>query len=141
MLRIVMDTDVMVSAFVSPRGAARQLLLAVLDERLAMVASVPLFLEYEAVLTRPSMLVRIGSDEESVLQVLNDLVDLTVPVGLSFQWRPIAADPDDDMVLEAAINGKAGIVASFNIKDMHAGAEQFGIQVLRPADVLRRLLS
>jgi putative PIN family toxin of toxin-antitoxin system len=141
MLRIVLDTDVVVSAFVSPHGASRQLLLAVLDGRVAMIASASLFLEYEAVLTRPSMLVRIRIDEKSVLEVLDELVDLIVPVGLSFQWRLIAADPDDDLVLEAAINGKAEIVASFNIKDMRAGAEQFGIQVLRPADVLRRLLS
>jgi hypothetical protein len=44
------------------------------------------------------------------------------------------------MVLEAAINGGADVVASFNIKDMRAGAERFGIQVVRPADVLRRLM-
>ncbi len=133
-----MDTDVMVAAFVSSRGAARRLLLAVLDERVTMVASSALFLEYEAVLTRPSMLARIGTDEESVL---DELVDLIVPVGHSFQWRPVAADPDDDMVLEAAINGSADIVASFNIRDMRVGAGRFDIQVLRPADVFRRLLS
>jgi putative PIN family toxin of toxin-antitoxin system len=136
-----MDTDVMVAAFDSPTGASRQLLIAVLDERVAMVASSSLFLEYEAVLTRPSVLAMIGADRLGVLTMLERLAGLIVPVILHFQWRPIAADPDDDMVLEAAINGSADVVASFNIKDMRVGAERFGIQVLRPANVLRRLVS
>ena len=130
----------MVAAFDSPTGAARQLLLAVLDERITMVASSALFLEYEAVLTRPPILEMIGTDRRSVLTMLDKLTDIAVPVTSRFLCRPIAADPDDDMVLEAAINGGADVVASFNIKDMRAGAERFGIQVVRPADVLRRLM-
>ena len=50
----MLDTDVMVAALRSDRGASRQLLLAALNQRLELLLSVPLMLEYEAVLTRPA---------------------------------------------------------------------------------------
>jgi predicted nucleic acid-binding protein len=52
-MRLVLDTDVLVAAFRSERGASRELLIAALDERLVLLASTALWLEYEAVLTRP----------------------------------------------------------------------------------------
>ncbi len=52
-MRLVLDTDVVVAALRSDRGASRQLVLAALDGRIEMLVSVPLVLECEAVLTRP----------------------------------------------------------------------------------------
>jgi predicted nucleic acid-binding protein len=49
----VLDTDVMVAAMRSSEGASRQLLLGALDRRFELLLSVPLILEYEAVLTSP----------------------------------------------------------------------------------------
>ena len=62
-----------------------------------------------------------------------------MPVAFDYRWRPGAADPDDDLVLETAINGAANAVASFNLADMRAGAAPFGITVERPVDILRRI--
>lgn len=136
-----MDTDALVAAFDSPTGAARQLVLAVLDRKVSLVKSTGLMLEYEAVLTRPKVLDMIGIDASAVLAVLDELAGLCIPVTLDYRWRPVAADPDDDMVIETAINGGADLIATFNIADMRVGAERFGITVERPADVLRRLRS
>ncbi|MHB8478284.1 MAG: PIN domain-containing protein [Steroidobacteraceae bacterium] len=55
-MRLVLDTDVLVAAFRSERGASRELLIAALDERYVLLASTALWLEYEAVLVRPSHL-------------------------------------------------------------------------------------
>ncbi len=141
MLQIVLDTDVLVAAFDSPTGASRQLILAVLDGAVRLLLSTGLLLEYEAVLTRPTVLRMIGIDREAVLALLDELAGLCVPVVLDYRWRPVAADPDDDMVIETAINGGADVIATFNIGDMHGGAERFGIRVERPATVLRRIRS
>jgi hypothetical protein len=73
--------------------------------------------------------------------VLDEFAGLCVPVALDYRWRPVAADPDDDMVIETAINGGADMIATFNIGDMRAGAERFGIAVEGPATVLWRLRS
>jgi putative PIN family toxin of toxin-antitoxin system len=138
MRRIVLDTDILVAALDSPTGASRRLLPEILDGNVQMLMSTALLVEYEAVLTRPKVLDMIGIDAGSVLAVLDELAGLCVPVALDYRWRPVAADPDDDMVIETAINGAADTIATFNVRDMRAGAERFGITVERPAAVLRR---
>jgi len=140
-LRIVLDTDVLVAAFDSPTGASRQLILEVLDGNVGVLMSTSLLFEYEAVLTRPAVLRMIGLEEAAVLAVLDELSGLCVPVALDYRWRPAAADPNDDMVIETAINGGADVIATFNIADMRAGAARFGVAVERPAAILRRLRS
>jgi putative PIN family toxin of toxin-antitoxin system len=140
MNRVVVDTDVMVAAFDSPTGASRQLLIEILDGKAKLLLSTSLMLEYEAVLTRPRILKLSGIEAEEVLAVLDELAGLCQPVAFDFRWRPTAADADDDLVLETAINGNAEVIASFNVRHMAAGAARFGIAVERPAAVLRRIV-
>jgi putative PIN family toxin of toxin-antitoxin system len=139
MLRVVLDTDVMVAAFDSPHGASRQLLLAVLDDRASLLLSTSLMVEYEAVLTRHSILTMIGLEAREVLEVLDELAAHCLPVVFDYRLRPAAADPDDDLVLETAINGMADIIASFNVRDMRAAAARYAIAVEQPRAVLRRI--
>ena len=139
MHRVVVDTDVMVAAFDSPTGASRQLLVEMLGGKAKLLSSTSLMLEYEAVLTRPNVVKLIGIGAEEVLAVLDELAGLCVPVAFDFRWRPTAADADDDVVLETAINGNANVIASFNVRDMAAGTARFGIAVERPASVVRRI--
>lgn len=139
MLRLVIDTDVMVAAFESPSGASRQLLLDILDGRASLLLSVSLMLEYEAVLTRDAMLARSGLSIAEVLEALDDLAGRCVPVAFDYRWRPTAQDADDDLVVETAINGGAEVIATFNVADMSRGADRFGIAVERPGTVLKRI--
>jgi predicted nucleic acid-binding protein len=67
------------------------------------------------------------------------LAAVAEPVRLTFNWRPALRDPDDDMVLEAAANGRADAIVTFNLRDFADVAPRFGIAVLRPADALRKL--
>lgn len=139
MLRIVIDTDVMVAAFESATGASRRLVTYVLDGEAILLLSTSLMLEYEDVLTRPETLARSKLMVTEVLEVLDEFAHICAPVGFDFRWRPAAHDADDDVVLETAINGSATLIATFNLKDMAAGAQTFGIPVERPAQVLRRI--
>jgi putative PIN family toxin of toxin-antitoxin system len=139
MLRLVLDTDVMFAAFHSPAGASRRLFLEILDGKALLLLSATLMVEYEAVLTRPGNLKKFGIGVADVLSVLDEIAGLCVPVAFDYRWRPSAADPDDDLVLETAINGAANAIASFNLADMRAGAAPFGITVERPVDILRRI--
>ena len=139
MLRLVLDTDVVFAAFHSPAGASRRLLLEILDGKALLLLSATLMVEYEAVLTRPGNLKKFGIGVADVLSVLDEIAGLCVPVAFDYRWRPGAADPDDDLVLETAINGAANAIGSFNLADMRAGAAPFGIAVERPVDILRRI--
>src|SRR6266852_5198389 len=138
-MRIVFDTDVIVAALRSDQGASRQLLLAALDRRIIMLASVPLMLEYEAVLTRPEQLDKIGLSVVEINVVLDAVASIIEPIPLHFVWRPRLKDPADEMVLDTAVNGNADKLATFNLKHLRDAAMAFGIRANRPGDVLREL--
>ena len=110
----------------------------VANRRLRLLATPPLFLEYEEVLKRPEQRLEHGLTLEQVDDFLAELAALIERVETHFQWRPRARDPSDEMVLEAAINGHADALVTDNIADF-AAAERFEIAVVGPADVLRRV--
>ena len=135
----VLDTDVLVAAFRSNAGASRQVLHAALARRFEPLLSVPLVLEYEAVLSRPEHLAASGASPEDVTDVLDGLVAVGKRVKLAFRWRPALPDPNDDMVLETAINGRARAIITFNERDFNPIAADFGCLVMRPGEFLREL--
>ena len=137
----VLDTDVMVAALRSDRGASRQLLLAALNQRFELLLSVPLILEYEAVLTRPQHLAACGLSSAEVGRVLDDLAAVARPVRLAFRWRPRLSDPADDMVLETAINGSANAIVTFNQRDFAPGTKRLSCVVILPATALQQIRS
>jgi putative PIN family toxin of toxin-antitoxin system len=132
----VLDMDVLVAAFRSDRGASRQLLLGALDRRFELLLSVPLMLEYEAVLTRPEHLTACGVSAGEVELVLDDLASVARPVRLAFRWRPKLSDANDDMVLETAVNGNADAIVTFNQRDFEAARREFGCAVILPRQAL-----
>jgi putative PIN family toxin of toxin-antitoxin system len=138
-MRLVLDTSVLVAAIRSNRGRANRLLVAALRRRCVPLASVPLMLEYEAVLTRPEHLSASGLTSIEVGVVLDALAAVAEPVRLNFLWRPLLPDPDDDMVLETAVNGRADAIATFNRRDFSRSAPRFGIAVRTPGDCLQEL--
>jgi putative PIN family toxin of toxin-antitoxin system len=133
-LRLVLDTDVLVAALRSDTGASRQLLLAALERRFDLLVSVPVMVEYEAVLTRPEHLAASGLSAIEVNEVLDALATVLTPVRLVFVWRPRLRDPADEMVLETAVNGGADRIVTFNVRHLGAAAATFGIRVVRPCD-------
>jgi putative PIN family toxin of toxin-antitoxin system len=138
-LAYVLDTSVMVAALRSARGASRQLLLGALHRRFELLVSVPLLLEYEAVLTRPEQLAVFGISRFEVNRVLDDLASIARPVRLSYRWRPQLPDAKDDMVLETAVNGNASAVVTFNQRDFAPLSERFDCRVILPSVALRKL--
>jgi putative PIN family toxin of toxin-antitoxin system len=139
--RYVLDTDVIVAALRSSQGASRQLLLAALNKRFELLLSVPLILEYEAVLTRAEHLVACGLNSAEVGQVLDDLAAVAEPVKIVFRWRSNLPDPDDDMVLETAINGHADAIVTFNMRHFEPASRSFDCAVLLPRDALQQMRS
>ncbi len=138
-MRLILDTAVMVAAIRSDAGASRRLLVAGLERRLTLLASVPLMIEYQAVMTRPEHLKASGLSAADVDVLLDAVAVVVEPVRLAFHWRPVVRDPDDDMVLEAAVNGRADALVTFNIRDFRGVAQQFGVAVLSPGEAVKRL--
>jgi predicted nucleic acid-binding protein len=137
--RTVLDTDVLVAAVRSDRGASRVLLKAALERRYPMIVSVPLMLQYESVLNRSEHLEAARLSVEGVEILLDALAMVIEPVRISYLWRPVLPHADDDLVLETAVNGRAGIVVTFNRRHFEPAATPFGLEILAPADAVRRL--
>ena len=138
MLRVVLDTSVVVAALRSRRGASNEVLRLVARGRLTALATPALFLEYEEVLGRPEQRAAHGLHEQELVGVLAALASALEPVSVHIIWRPQLRDPSDEMVLETAINGRADAIVTFNVRDFGA-AGRFGLSVMRPGDILQKV--
>jgi predicted nucleic acid-binding protein len=139
-MTMVLDTDVMVAAVRSPKGAAAESIRGVLMGKSYAMVSVPLFLEYEAVLTRPEHLAAAGATQRDIGNLLDALAAVARPVEIRYLWRPQLPDADDDMVLECAVNGGARHLVTFNIRDFQIAADRFDLRVLTPGLMLKEMM-
>ena len=138
---MVLDTDVVVAAMRSPRGASAAILRAARQGRATLLASVPLALEYEAVASRAEHRLAAGLTAREVRSFLAAVVAMAEPVTTHFLWRPQLRDPADEMVLEAAANGGADALVTFNLRDFATVPAQLGVRVMLPREAIRRIKS
>ena len=80
-------------------------------------------------MTRPEHQKVSGLSVREVQMLLDAFAAVAEPVRLAFSWRPMLLDPDDDMVLETAVNGGADAIVTFNPRDFATASAQFGIAI------------
>lgn len=129
-MNLVIDTNVLVAALKSSRGASYQLLMALASKVYVPCVSVPLFVEYEAVLKREGLLPHVQSTD--VDDVLDYLLSQSNICQIFFLWRPFLKDPKDDLVLEVAVASQSQCIVTFNQRDFVGVEEAFGIKVVTP---------
>ncbi len=138
-IRYVLDTNVVVAAMRSPTGASAYLLMAARRGEITMLANVALALEYEATCKRAEHVVASGLNLAEVETFVTAVVAMAEPVESHFMWRPQLRDPQDELVLEAAANGRAAAIVTFNRRDYGTVPLQFGVEVLEPREAVRRI--
>jgi putative PIN family toxin of toxin-antitoxin system len=138
-MKLILDTSVMVAALRSPTGASAELLRLARHQRFEVLISVGMILEYEAVLKRAEHLAVAGLTTVDVDEVLDVFCIFAKPIINHFRWRPALTDPDDDLVLETAVNGMADVIVTFNVFDFRRATTLFGVDVGRPGEILRRI--
>ena len=137
--RLVLDTNVLVTALCNRDGASHLLIRWALAGNITLLASPPLWLEYEAVIKRPEIRLRHGISLEHLDIVLDTLAAHVEPVHLSYLWRPQLRDPNDEMVLETALNAAADALITFNIKDFADAATRFSLKLATPAECIKQI--
>ncbi len=134
--RIIIDTNVIVSAMRSRRGASFKLLSLLRSGAYFLAISVPLVLEYEDVLGRnpeTSPISPVAADD-----ILDQICAAAERYDIHFLWRPILRDPKDDHVLELAVTSQSQYIVTYNQKDFSEVA-RFGIKVVTPGEMLQEL--
>lgn len=138
-MRIVLDTDAIVAAMRSPSGASAAIVRKARQGKVALLMSVPLAMEYEAVCVRPEHQLAAGLSEQEVRVFVDAVIAIAEPVKIHYLWRPQLRDPSDEMVLETAANGRANLLITFNVRDYGTAPARFGIEVMTPREAVERI--
>ena len=133
--QVVLDTNVIIAAQRSKRGASAKLMLLVGTGRFEIHLSVPLALEYEEVLLRQR--VSLGLTQEDVSDLVDALCALAHYHKIYFLWRPYLRDAKDELILDLAVTAQCDYIVTHNQKDF-VGTEKFGIRVLDPSTLGRK---
>ena len=131
-MRIVADTNVLVSALIFPGGPPEAVYRLVLEDRIELVTSRPLLAELGRVLAE-----KFGWENERAEEAVAQLVRLAAIVDPRETIADIEADPADNRVLEAAAEGEADAIVSGD-RHLLALKSWRGIAVESPATFLER---
>ncbi|MBI4886184.1 MAG: putative toxin-antitoxin system toxin component, PIN family [Acidobacteria bacterium] len=133
---VVLDSSVLVAALRSRRGASFRLLELLRDGQFEIAVSVPLVLEYEAVLVRHAA--ELNLSREAAVGVVDFLCRVGHRQDIHFLWRPSLPDPQDEFVLELAVAANCEAIVTHNVRDF-VGAKKFKPQALTPAAFLAKM--
>src|SRR5688572_17402227 len=130
---IVIDTNVVIAALRSQKGASNKLLKLVGTKKFEIHDSVALILEYEEILQRQRTELGLSEDEVSIF--IDSLCAAAHHHNIYFQWRPFLTDVDDELILELAVSANCEYIVTFNVSDFK-GSETFGIRAITPKELL-----
>ena len=139
MIRAVIDTSILIRAVIKPRGTAGPILQGLRNADYQPVYSDPLLAELAEVLARPRLPAKYGLTTEDIATVLSLILLRGEPV-VPARRIAVCRDPNDNMVLEAAVAGQVDAIVSGD-EDLLTLSPFEGIPVLSPAAFLRRLAS
>ncbi len=139
-MRVVLDTNILVAASRSKRGAAYAVISQLPSKRFEIALTIPLYLEYQDALTRPEQLSKQYTAEEAI-GFTRYLASIAYKQDVYFLWRPWLKDPKDDMVLEAALASRSKFIVTYNLNDFagHGVEENLGIHPVTPQQFLETL--
>jgi putative PIN family toxin of toxin-antitoxin system len=135
-LQIVIDTNVLVAALRSRRGASYRLLLLLGSDKFVVNISVPLVLEYESVVSR--LTGALSLTRQDIDDILDYICFIAHRQQVFYLWRPFLKDPKDDMVLELAVAANCDFIITYNKTDF-ANIEHFGVSAVTPQEFLQKL--
>lgn len=136
-MKVVLDASVLVAAVRSRQGVSQALLRQLPSPRFQPALSVALYMEWQAVLTRPEHRPS-GVDDAQMLGFLRYLASVSHLQDIHYLWRPFLRDPNDDMVLECAVASGSRFIVTHNLRDFQRSRE-LGVQAISPGDFLQHL--
>jgi uncharacterized protein len=116
-MKVVVDTNIFISAVISAEGAARQVLRLCLNDTLQPLMSNALAAEYEDVSNRPELFDKSMIAREAREELLDAFMSSCTWVTIYYLWRPNSRDEADNHVIELAVAGGAEVIVTTNKRD------------------------
>jgi putative PIN family toxin of toxin-antitoxin system len=130
-MKIVLDTNVLVAALLSPFGGPAQLLQLILTGRLGLCVDARILVEYREVLARS----KFDFDAQLIADVM-DFIEQTGEVVAPLPWPVALPDQADAMFLEAAHAGQADYLVTGNLRHFPVRSRRT-VNVVNPAQFLK----
>jgi uncharacterized protein len=139
--RVVIDTNVLVGAALSPSGGDnRAVLRACLQGAARPVIGMALFSEYEELFLRSALMAKSPLDEMERLHLLEAFLSVCEWVKVYYLWRPNLPDEADNHLIELAVAAGASTIVTHNLRDVSRGELTFAsLNILTPAEFLTTL--
>lgn len=138
-MKVVLDTSAFISAIRSNKGAAGEVLRLILNGTVTSLLDYKLACEYRDVAFRPQHLAASGGSISQIEVVITRLEAISVAVDIEVMHRPLSTDENDNMVLDVAINGRADVIVTNNIRDFAAAGARYNIPISTPGVFLAEL--
>ncbi|EDX74983.1 conserved hypothetical protein TIGR00305 [Coleofasciculus chthonoplastes PCC 7420] len=132
--QIVLDTNVLLAGLRSNRGASYKLLTILNNQRWQLNVSTALIFEYEEVLKKE--MTQLGLSLDDINTVVSTICAIANCRTIFYLWRPAALDPDDDFLIDLAVECQADFIITYNKRDLRI-AETFGIQLVTAKEFLQ----
>lgn len=135
-MRIVLDTNILISAFVSKKGASADILARCQAGELELLVSDDSLLELHRVLTYPRIRKRLQYSDEQIERFVAFLEQSSVAITPHANLRVVPNDADDDKFVALAMAGDAQYLVTGDDHLLTVGRYQ-GVIILKPAAFLR----
>jgi uncharacterized protein len=137
---VILDTNVLVSAFTSADGASRQILRRVLRGEAVALVSVALYAEYCDVLSREELRLRCPLRPVEIDELLDAFLSASEMVEVFYNWRPNLRDEADNRVFELAVAAADAPLVTYNLRDFAQPQLKFPhLRIMSPAQWLASL--
>jgi uncharacterized protein len=112
-MRVTLDTNVLVSAFISRQGnPARILEIITTFDEFSLVLSEEILTEFKDVLNRAEVSERFHYSQKDVEDYATAVRDVATVIDIQSKFRIVKEDPKDDIILQTAVDGKVDFVVS-----------------------------
>ena len=138
MLKIVLDTNVLVSALINPHGKPAQIINYVFENKTRLFTSLSIIEELERVLSYPKLMKRHGLEKEELREFVSGLLSIMPLIEEEKTVEAILDDPSDNKYLSCALNAKADFIVSGDVHLLSLG-EYEGIKIVTPAQFLETM--
>ena len=140
MKKIILDTNIIVSAILGPSGARRAILRDSLEGKFLPLMGEALFRDYEDLLQREHIFASCVLDKDERNLLLDAFLSTCEWVTIYYRWRPNLRDEADNHLVELAVAGGADYLVTNNIKDFKNPELHFpALQIIDPITFLKEI--